>query len=178
MQHTPYVVTDSSAIRTLGLNVVCDNDCGLGFDCAFHFRQRYHLLTVGVPELQIQATPYFKRVPIRGSHMLQLRHFTHYLGQSIKRDPRVKMMHMVIPNIPSEPLHDRIHLHIARRLQGGVIILPVMVLTKLRSRKIMLTIEQIRTCSESNKKRKKPCHKKHFKSQHRPDQCCSRNMKR
>ena len=84
---------------------------------------------------------------------LQFRQRRHDFGQTVKRNPCVQVVDVVIADVAREPVHHRTSIEIAGGVQSGKHVVPLRTLTQVDLREIVLHIKQIRPQSCRNQHR-------------------------
>ena len=74
----------------------------------------------------------------------QKRDALHRLGEAVERDARVEVVHVVVADVPGEPAHDGPGLHVARGVERGVGVLPLVSRLHVHLGEVVLRVEEVR----------------------------------
>ena len=96
-----------------------------------------------IPKFQRQTASYISPSERCGFWILQQWDVTHYLWQTIKGNPCVDVMNVMVTNISSKPMHQGICVHETGRFHGCIEITPLLIGLIGCRWKIVLSIKKI-----------------------------------
>ena len=123
---------------------------------------------MGIPQVQPQAGQHVGRAKGSLHRVLKFRDGRHRFREPIERDQRIKMVYVMVADIPGEPPHHRPQSHEARRLERAAIVGPILAGGDLHSRKIMLGEEEIGAERRSDREGKNEAENRSGESAERP----------